>query len=439
MKNQRQLARAMGSEPTITIGPKMQGLYRTAHQTLGMHPDEMMGGNWQGRDYGVKQLPFERILYEGTPAGQSVLMVAHLNIADQTPRRFRPELIQKRLRCTFHDADRIVQIMKALDASDEVVSDFVNDLRVRGLQFIEEKIQAYKRLAEALEDANAPHDDGDDDWIPRDIPVKGGDDTGYCPQAARHSNPEIMMIAREHKIYGLGEYEPTEAVYREPHVRFEDESPEEEREGFSEAWSYHAFGWESSLNGKEVDWLKSQPLPYRSIIRAIKECPSDEQLVALCKEIRTASWTAFNKALAASGMTKGEQNAARGLATGRFRETNNAKVLEFTLTHMVPMTRSQAGYAWAVYKIRKGQIAPKLTWDQVSKSSQAARLFDKVIATGTVKELKALGGNMMKFAAGKIGKCKIASSHWDLVWSAYHRHMKFLANPENQVKQAIYS
>jgi hypothetical protein len=71
----------------------------------------------------------ERELFELTPWGQSIPMAPHLNAQDGTPRRFRPEIIKKRLSCSWENAFKVAAALRSLEASHEVSEHYINKIR----------------------------------------------------------------------------------------------------------------------------------------------------------------------------------------------------------------------------------------------------------------------------------------------------------------------
>jgi hypothetical protein len=102
-------------------------------------------------------------------------------------------------------------------------------------------------------------------------------------------------------------------------------------------------------------------------------------------------------------------------ATQWLKEDQTAQIIAHINTVTPPLFNSgQRDYFWAMYRIRKAQLAPP-----VVLNAHAEYLTAKVAKAATLGKLKWLGKQMFDYQAGLIGTPRIPKCMWKLVWNVY--------------------
>lgn len=251
----------------------------TATEAMRLQPDEMIGG-----------IPFitqaERDLFESSPWGQSIPMAPHLNMQDGTPRRFRPEIIRKRLSCSWENAFKVAAALRNLEADHAVSEHYIEAIRTASTG--KEKLAILEQLEMLAQEVDLVTFQED---MEEQIPV-----LCWMSEFSRKANKGAESLLRhaenlfDRLNFGLDsdqeadiddyltvnrcmveDEEELEASFADGEFLMETEGREGDEyitpDRQMDVFSYGQF---DDKRNDEPDWLESQPEHYRELIQRVQ-------------------------------------------------------------------------------------------------------------------------------------------------------------------------
>jgi hypothetical protein len=430
--------------------------YHSAASALNLTPDEMVNG--------VEfESQIERLIFEDTPASSGSPMVPYLKAADAIPRHLRPERIKSRLACSFADAKRIAAAMTLIEADTKMVSRFIERARELGAEKLEANIRYIETLAHELDLVTGQKED-------IYIPV-GYDFASQASRRGRWTDEEVTHAVWPRHQPGEPDIIPELRV-------LETELPTDPDDSVSsEEYGYHLVGddpderdwltdqpltyrtlveyvtacksaqhlaeigklmfantWEDHVKSMKTERFTSRMI--HTVEQIFRGKLSIAKLQAIPEERDrfddTDGFSKHDLCLMEDLILRNEfcpiindhtnpQGYEMRLtwqferATRWFNPDQTARIIAYSITATPPLFNSgQRDYFWAMYRIRKAQLAPPLTLNY-----QAVQVVDRIKNAPTFGKLKWLGKQMFDYQAGLIGTPRIPKCMWKLVWNVY--------------------
>ena len=142
---------------------------KTTSSEIDLFNHEEFGEAYLGMAFHVRNMSqLDRIIFEDCTVADGAVVAPHLNVKSRCPVHLRPEILQKRIGCTFHQAVSLADAWSIVEATAKMVNEFIVGIKAKG---IEESIAYFERLAMELAEvevswdhdaAEQLHDDVDD-------------------------------------------------------------------------------------------------------------------------------------------------------------------------------------------------------------------------------------------------------------------------------------
>jgi hypothetical protein len=428
-------------------------VYYTAAKALTESPDTLTKG--------VNFINLaERMVYESTPYGSSRPAAPHLNWEDPTPRHHRIELIQRRLKSSWPQAERALRCFSALEFDATTANEYIAAWRFDGSEKLEGNIVSLEEIAAAMADLA---------WepMPETLPAEAiwptiGEYTlrgvVYTEEWVAEDEPtgeavSISFMGTERLQIG-NEYDAPDldwAVDLNPEEVAGDEDEDGSCSVLLDTYSYHPVA--DPAEDAEDDWLTHQPVSYRTLLQTVRDCKTFSDLKGIMQAVRATTWESYRATAREAGISERGISALTSLITGRVKPRNTTgipeswmrwkfrlndqqltTVINYWMTTIPPMTKPQASLFWSYYRIGKKQLGGEMIrHDQISPRSVAARTIDKIIAIDDARELSKVGRKLMAWSRDEIKAAPMPKSHWALIWATYKRHRAYLkGDPVNE-------
>ncbi len=199
---------------------------KTTSSEIDLFNHEEFGEAYLGMAFHVRDMnQLDRIIFEDCAVADGAVVAPHLNVKSRCPVHLRPEILQKRIGCTFHQAVALADAWSIIEATAKMVNEFIIGIKAKG---IEESIAYFERLAMELAEVEVswehevgeslPDDGGDDDY--------GGINDGDGDDAYREEIPDL--------------------------------------------YAYHAIGYDELAEAMELTWEERQSRSYRSLLTKVR-------------------------------------------------------------------------------------------------------------------------------------------------------------------------
>ena len=199
---------------------------KTTSSEIDLFNHEEFGEAYLGMAFHVRDMSqLDRIIFEDCAVADGAVVAPHLNVKSRCPVHLRPEILQKRIGCTFHQAVALADAWSIIEATAKMVNEFIIGIKAKG---IEESIAYFERLAMELAEVEVswehevgeslPDDGGDDDY--------GGINDGDGDDAYREEIPDL--------------------------------------------YAYHAIGYDELAEAMELTWEERQSRSYRSLLTKVR-------------------------------------------------------------------------------------------------------------------------------------------------------------------------
>ena len=199
---------------------------KTTSSEIDLFNHEEFGEAYLGMAFHVRNMSqLDRIIFEDCTVADGAVVAPHLNVKSRCPVHLRPEILQKRIGCTFHQAVSLADAWSIVEATAKMVNEFIIGIKAKG---IEESIAYFERLAMELAEVEVswehevgeslPDDGGDDDY--------GGINDGDGDDAYREEIPDL--------------------------------------------YAYHAIGYDELAEAMELTWEERQSRSYRSLLTKVR-------------------------------------------------------------------------------------------------------------------------------------------------------------------------
>ncbi|HQB14055.1 MAG TPA: hypothetical protein PLF52_06355 [Syntrophales bacterium] len=222
---------------------------KTTSSEIDLFNHEEFGEAYLGMAFHVRDMSqLDRIIFEDCTVADGAVVAPHLNVKSRCPVHLRPEIIQKRIGCTFHQAVALADAWSIIEATAKMVNEFIVGIKAKG---IEESIVYFEHLAMELAEVEVSweHEVGES------LSDDGGDDRGGIGDGA----------GNDFDLSGDG-----------------DEAYQEE---ITDLYAYHAVGYDELAEAMELTWEERQSRSYRSLLGKVRGMNDLDSLRALGKKV----------------------------------------------------------------------------------------------------------------------------------------------------------
>jgi len=207
---------------------------KTTSSEIDLFNHEEFGEGYLAMAYHVRDMnQLDRIIFEDCAVADGAVVAPHLNVKSHCPVHLRPEILQKRIGCTFHQAVSLADAWAIIEATAKMVNVFITGIKAKG---IEESIAYFERLAMELAEVEVSWDHEAGEPFPDD----GDDDHGGISDGA----------GDDFELSGDGD--------------------DAYREDIPDLYAYHVIGHDELTEAMELTWEERQSRSYRSMLTKVR-------------------------------------------------------------------------------------------------------------------------------------------------------------------------
>jgi len=231
---------------------------KTTSSEIDLFNHEEFGEAYLGMAFHVRDMSqLDRIIFEDCAVANGAVVAPHLNVKSRCPVHLRPEILQKRIGCTFHQAVSLADAWSIIEATAKMVNEFIVGIKAKG---IEAGVAYFERLAMELAEVEVSWDYE----VGESLPDDGGDD--------------------DFDLSGDGD-----DAYRE-------EIPD--------LYAYHAIGYDELAEAMDLTWEERQSRSYRSLLTkargmndldALRDLGKKVYALGLSRDQAGAFWYEYRK------------------------------------------------------------------------------------------------------------------------------------------------
>jgi len=178
------------------------------------------------------------------------VVAPHLNVKSRCPVHLRPEILLRRIGCTFHQAVSLADAWSIIEATAKMVNEFIVGIKAKG---IEESIAYFERLAMELAEVEVSWDHEAGESLPDD----GGDDDDHG---------------------GIGDGAGDD-------FDLSGDGDDAYREEIPDLYAYHVIGYDELAEAMELTWEERQSRSYRSLLTKVRGMNDLDALRDLGKKV----------------------------------------------------------------------------------------------------------------------------------------------------------
>jgi len=205
---------------------------KTTSSEIDLFNHEEFGEAYLGMAFHVRDMSqLDRIIFEDCTVADGAVVAPHLNVKSRCPVHLRPEILQKRIGCTFHQAVSLADAWSIVEATAKMVNEFIVGIKAKG---IEAGVAYFERLAMELAEVEVSweHEVGES------LPDDGGDDDDHG---------------------GIGDGAGDD-------FDLSGDTDEAYREEIPDLYAYHAIGYDELAEAMDLTWEERQSRSYRSLL-----------------------------------------------------------------------------------------------------------------------------------------------------------------------------
>jgi len=265
---------------------------KTTSSEITLFNHEEFGEAYLGMAYHVREMnQLDRMIFEDCAVADGAVVAPHLNVKSRCPVHLRPEILQRRIGCMFHQAVALADAWSIIEATPKMVDAFIGWVKAKG---IEAGVAYFEHIAMKLAEVEVSWD-----------------------SEAVESHPEDGGDATEASEASDGFAEEAEEPY-----------PEE----IPDLYAYHVIGYDELAEAMDLTWEERQPRSYKALLRNVRCITDLEALRDLGKRVYALDlardqagvfWYEYGKARnrLMAGVRKGLGGSARHLLK-RIRNAN---------------------------------------------------------------------------------------------------------------------
>jgi len=222
---------------------------KTTSSEIDLFNHEEFGEAYLGMAFHVRDMSqLDRIIFEDCAVADGAVVAPHLNVKSRCPVHLRPEILQKRIGCTFHQAVSLADAWSIIEATAKMVNEFIVGIKAKG---IEESIVYFDRLAMELAEVEVSWDHE----VGESLPDGGADDHGGIND-------------------GAGDY-----------FDLSEDVDDAYREEIPDLYAYHAIGYDELAEAMELTWEERQSRSYRFLLTKVRGMNDLDALRDLGKKV----------------------------------------------------------------------------------------------------------------------------------------------------------
>jgi hypothetical protein len=214
---------------------------KTTSSEIDLFNHEEFGEAYLGMAFHVRDMSqLDRIIFEDCMLADGAVVAPHLNVKSRCPVHLRPEILQRRIDCTFHQAVALADAWSIIEATAKMVNVFIVEIKVKG---IDKGLAYFEHLAMELAEVEVSwdHEAGESIQDDADDPEYYFDLTG------------------------------------DPHDGYLEEIPD--------LYAYHAIGYDELAEAMELTWEERQPRSCRSLLGKVRSMNDLDSLRDLGKKV----------------------------------------------------------------------------------------------------------------------------------------------------------
>ncbi len=204
---------------------------KTTSSEINLFNHEEFGEAYLGMAFHVRAMSqLDRMIFEDCAVADGAVVAPHLNVKSRCPVHLRPEILQRRVGCAFHQAVALADAWSIIEATPKMVDAFIGWVKAKG---IEAGVAYFEHIAMNLAevevswdlDAGEPLQDETDDDA----------DDGFEPSG-------------------------------DPDETYREEIPD--------LYAYHVIGYDELAEAMDLTWEERQPRSYKGLLRKVR-CIAD--------------------------------------------------------------------------------------------------------------------------------------------------------------------
>lgn len=210
---------------------------KTTSSEIDLFNHEDFGEGYLGMAFHIREMnQLDRQIFEDCTVADGAVVAPHPNVKSRCPVHLRPEILQKRIGCTFHQAVTLADAWSIIEATPKMVQCFISWIKAKG---IEKGIAYFEHLAMQLAEVEVSwdqegcerlHDDADDSL-----------DLSWESDAYREEIPDL--------------------------------------------YAYHVIGYDELTEALELTWEERQPRSYKSLLGKVRGIGDLDALRELGKRV----------------------------------------------------------------------------------------------------------------------------------------------------------
>ncbi len=222
---------------------------KTTSSEIDLFNHEEFGEAYLGMAFHVRDMSqLERIIFEDCAVADGAVVAPHLNVKSRCPVHLRPEILRRRIGCTFHQAVSLADAWAIIEATPKMVHEFITWIKDKG---IEESVAYFEQLAMKLAEVEVSWDHEAGEPLPDD----GDDDHG-----------------------GIGDGSGDD-------FELSGDGDDAYREGIPDLYAYHIIGYDELAEAMELTWEERQSRSYRSLLTKVHGMNDLDALRELGKKV----------------------------------------------------------------------------------------------------------------------------------------------------------
>lgn len=215
---------------------------KTTSSEINLFNHEEFGEAYLGMAYHVREMnQLDRMIFEDCAVADGAVVAPHLNVKSRCPVHLRPEILQRRIGCMFHQAVALADAWSIIEATPKMVDAFIGWVKAKG---IEAGIAYFEHLAMKLAEVEVSWDSEAVEALPGD-----GDDAAEDSESGS--------------------------------VEADDPYPEE----IPDLYAYHVIGYDELAEAMDLTWEERQPRSYKALLRKVRGIADLEALRDLGKKV----------------------------------------------------------------------------------------------------------------------------------------------------------
>ena len=318
---------------------------KTTSSEINLFNHEEFGEAYLGMAFHVRSMnQLERMIFEDCAVADGAVVAPHLNVKSRCPVHLRPEILQRRIGCAFHQAVALADAWSIIEATPKMVDAFIGLVKAKG---IEAGVAYYEHLAMKLAEVEVSWDHDADELLHHTD--ADGDDLDDADDA--------------------DETDGTSDLSGDPDDAYQEEIPD--------LYGYHAIGYDELAEAIDLTWEERQPRSYKALLRKVRESDDLDALRDLGKRVYALElardqagvfWYEYEKSRKriVAALRKGLGSSARHLLDRIYKANGDLAALGAMLYRIQrgdirmgdPPAKHEWIVIWEAYHLRQAELRP---------------------------------------------------------------------------------